>query len=122
MDGRNINEIMRQDPSLQGGKMSKVFDRHCSVEMKIIEMNILQMVGQDVTSTEDLQFKILVKNRERLPIKKGEETIDFKSNKDRNTISGIDARLNDTLAGRSAGNNKPAAPQIEQIPELSSLS
>ena len=54
MDGKNLNEIMKQDPSFRGGSFSKSFERKCPVEMKIIELSILQMVGQDVSSTENL--------------------------------------------------------------------
>ena len=45
MEGKNLNEIMKQDPSLEHGKFVNVFERKCAVEMKIVETNILQMVG-----------------------------------------------------------------------------
>jgi hypothetical protein len=61
MDANNLNEIMKQDPSLQGGNFAKVFERKCPVEMKIVEMSILQMVGQEVSSQENLSFKLMVK-------------------------------------------------------------
>ena len=64
MEGKNMNEIMKQDPSLENGKYVSAFERKCPTEMKIVELNILQMVGQDISETEDLHFKILVKGRE----------------------------------------------------------
>lgn len=48
MEARNLNEIMKQDPSCRGGSFSKVYERQCPVEMKITEMSILQMVRQNV--------------------------------------------------------------------------
>ena len=65
MEGKNLNEIMKQDPSFRGGEFNKVFERKCPVEMKIVEMSILQMVGQDVSSNEHLQFKIMVKPQDK---------------------------------------------------------
>ena len=59
-----MNEIMKQDPSLENGKYVSAFERKCPTEMKIVELNILQMVGQDVSEVEDLHFKILVKGRD----------------------------------------------------------
>ena len=48
MDGKNLNEIMKQDPSIEKGRFSKVYERKCPVEMKIIEQTILDRVGQNV--------------------------------------------------------------------------
>lgn len=63
MEGRNLNEIMKQDPSIEKGRFCKVYERKCPVEMKIIEETILHRVGQNVQQKEDLHFKILVKGR-----------------------------------------------------------
>lgn len=41
MEAKNLNEIMKQDPSFRGGEYNKVFERKCPVEMKIVEMSIL---------------------------------------------------------------------------------
>jgi hypothetical protein len=65
MDGKNLNEIMKMDPSFRDGTYNKVFERKCPCEMKIVEMSILQMVGQEVNSQESLQFKVMVKNCEK---------------------------------------------------------
>ena len=43
--------------------------------MKIIEENILYMVNQNVQTTENLHFKIMVKPKEKVPIFKGEESV-----------------------------------------------
>lgn len=59
-----MNEIMRSDPSLEGGKFVKVYERKCGSEMIIDEESILRMVGQGVQEQEVLSFKILVKGRE----------------------------------------------------------
>jgi len=45
MDGKNLNEIMKQDPSLERGKFSKVYERKCKVAMKITEETILQRLN-----------------------------------------------------------------------------
>jgi hypothetical protein len=66
MDGRNLNEILKQDPSLRKGEFSKVFERRCEVEMKIVEQSILKMVNQNIVCQEKMNFKILVKGREKL--------------------------------------------------------
>ena len=62
MDGKNMNEIMKMDPSTRAGEYSKNFERKCPVEMKIIEMSIIRMVNQDISSQENLQFKLMTKN------------------------------------------------------------
>lgn len=49
MEGKNINELMKMDPSLHNGSYFKVYERKCPIEMKIVEMNILQMVGQEIS-------------------------------------------------------------------------
>jgi hypothetical protein len=41
MDGKNLNEIMMQDPSYRGGQYIKVYERKCPVEMKIIDPSIV---------------------------------------------------------------------------------
>jgi len=41
MEGKNLNEIMKQDPSTRGGQYNKVFERKCPVEMKIVETSII---------------------------------------------------------------------------------
>jgi hypothetical protein len=64
-DRQLLNSVLQQDPSLQGGRFSKVYERNCQVEMKIVETNILQLVGQEVSSTEALTFKILQQNKAR---------------------------------------------------------
>ena len=66
MDGRNLNEILKQDPSLEDGACVKVFERQCNIQIKIIEMSIIQMVGQEVQSEEKVNFKILVKGHENI--------------------------------------------------------
>ncbi len=76
MEAKNLNEIMKQDPSLEKGKFSKVFERQCPVEMKIVEQNIIQMVNQDIRTQENLHFKLLTRGKERMTtINKGEESI-----------------------------------------------
>ena len=62
MDGNNLNTIMKTDPSYRSGTYTKVFERKCNVEMMIIDPAIVQMVNQEVSSTEPLQFKLMVKN------------------------------------------------------------
>ena len=44
MDGKNMNELMKSDPSLDNGRWNLLFERKCQVEMKIIEPSILAMV------------------------------------------------------------------------------
>lgn len=44
MDARNLNELMKSDPSLQEGEWNLLFERKCQVEMKITEPSILAMV------------------------------------------------------------------------------
>ena len=41
MDGQNMNNLMREDPSLEKGKWTRCFERKCNVEMKIIEPSIV---------------------------------------------------------------------------------
>ena len=65
MDGRNLNEIYKQDPSLRNGEYSIVFERQCDVEMKIIEQSIIDMVKDKIQNVERMNFKILVKGKER---------------------------------------------------------
>ena len=65
MDGKNMNDIMKLDPSTREGEYSKSFERKCPVEMKIIEMSIIRMVNQDISSKENLHMKIMVKNSNR---------------------------------------------------------
>jgi len=48
MESKNLNEIMRSDPSLEGGKFVKVYERKCGSDMIIDEESILRMVGQGV--------------------------------------------------------------------------
>jgi hypothetical protein len=45
MDSRNLNEIMKSDPSLEGGKFCKVYERKCNAEIIIDEESIIRMVG-----------------------------------------------------------------------------
>ena len=59
---RNLNDIMRQDPSARGGIFNKIFERKCQVELKIVEKSIISMVGQVPVSNEKLQFKLMTKN------------------------------------------------------------
>ena len=66
MESKNLNEIMKSDPSLDGGKFVKVYERKCGADMIIDEESILRMVGQGVMESEVLSFKILVKGREYL--------------------------------------------------------
>lgn len=66
MESKNLNEIMRSDPSLEGGKFVKVYERKCGADMIIDEESILRMVGQGVQEQEVLSFKILVQGREYL--------------------------------------------------------
>ena len=61
MDGRNMHDLMKSDPSLDSGNWNLLFERKCSVEMKIIEPSILAMVQEDISNTEDLNFKVLSK-------------------------------------------------------------
>ena len=68
MDARNLNELMKADPSLEDGEWNLLFERKCSVEMKIIEPSILAMVPDDISTTEDLNFKVLSKSK---PVSKG---------------------------------------------------
>jgi|DEB0MinimDraft_12_1074336.scaffolds.fasta_scaffold14619_3 hypothetical protein len=65
MDGQNLNEIMKMDPSFRGGDYNKVFERKCPIEMKIIEKSIIDMVGQQISSQENLQCKVMVKNQDK---------------------------------------------------------
>ena len=67
-----LNSIMKQDPSFRQGTYGKVFERKCPVEMKIIEQSIINMVGQDVTDTEHLHFKLMVKQADTGSDKKSE--------------------------------------------------
>ena len=64
MDARNMNELMKADPSLKDGEWNMLFERKCSVEMKIIEPSILAVVQEDIKNTEDLNFKILSKSKQ----------------------------------------------------------
>ena len=48
MESKNLNEIMRSDPSLEGGKFVKVYERKCASDMIMDEESILRMVGQGV--------------------------------------------------------------------------
>lgn len=57
---------MRSDPSLEGGKYQKVYERKCRADMIIDEESIIRMVGQGVSESEELYFKILVKGRDYL--------------------------------------------------------
>lgn len=41
MDTRNLNEIMKLDPSLENGKFVIAYERKCPIEMKIVEPSIL---------------------------------------------------------------------------------
>jgi hypothetical protein len=41
MDTRNLNEIMKLDPSLENGKYVIAYERKCPIEMKIVEPSIL---------------------------------------------------------------------------------
>ena len=66
MDGKNLNEIQRSDPSLGYGKFTKVYESDCPVEYMITEQNIIEMVGDNVTATENMQFKILVKGKDQI--------------------------------------------------------
>lgn len=66
MESKNLNEIMKSDPSLEGGKFVKVYERKCGANMIIDEESIIRMVGQGVSESEELSFKILVKGREFL--------------------------------------------------------
>ena len=66
MESKNLNEIMKSDPSLEGGKFVKVYERKCGADMIIDEESILRMVGQGVMESEVLSFKILVQGREYL--------------------------------------------------------
>ena len=66
MDGKNLNDIMKLDPSLEKGKFSKVYERKCPVMMKITEQTILDRVNQQVEQEENLHFKILVKGRSQI--------------------------------------------------------
>ena len=64
MDGRNLNELMKSDPSLEDGAWNLLFERKCSVEMKITEPSILAMVHfEDISTTEELNFKVLSKSK-----------------------------------------------------------
>ena len=63
MEGRNLNELMKSDPSLEAGSWNLLFERKCSVEMKIIEPSILAMVQEDISNTEELNFKVLSKSK-----------------------------------------------------------
>ena len=64
MDGKNMNNLMKEDPSLEKGKWVRCFERKCNVEMKIIEPSIVQMVNEEISNTEELLFKILVRGKE----------------------------------------------------------
>jgi hypothetical protein len=64
MESKNLNEIMRSDPSLQGGRYVKCYERKCAAEMIIDEESIIRMVGQGISEQEELSFKILAKGRE----------------------------------------------------------
>jgi hypothetical protein len=70
MEGRNLNEIMREDPSFRGGTYMCVYERKCPMEMMITEPGILQMVGQELNTNllpnaeKTKQIKILVKGKE----------------------------------------------------------
>jgi hypothetical protein len=48
METKNLNEIMRSDPSLEGGRFVKCYERKCGADMIIDEESILRMVGQGV--------------------------------------------------------------------------
>ena len=63
MDGRNLNELMKADPSLEDGNWNLLFERKCQVEMKITEPSILAMVQEDISNTEELNFKVLSKSK-----------------------------------------------------------
>lgn len=63
MEGKNLNELMKSDPSLEAGSWNLLFERKCSVEMKIIEPSILAMVQEDISNTEELNFKVLSKSK-----------------------------------------------------------
>ena len=45
VNGKNLNEIMKTDPSYRNGEYTKVFERKCNVEMMIIDPAIVQMVN-----------------------------------------------------------------------------
>jgi hypothetical protein len=47
MDGKNMNEIMKSDPSTRNGEYSKAFEKSCLVNLQIVEKNIVEMVGQE---------------------------------------------------------------------------
>jgi hypothetical protein len=51
---KNLNDIMKQDPSTRGGIFNKTFERKCQVELKIVEKSIIDMVGQVPISNEKL--------------------------------------------------------------------
>lgn len=64
MEGKNLNEIFKTDPSFQGGYL-KVYERNANVDMKIVERNIIDMVGKEPSSIEKVHFKILVRGKTR---------------------------------------------------------
>lgn len=70
IDGRNLNEIAKGDPSFRNGEYMCVYERKCPMEMKITEAGILQMVGQELNTNllpnaeKTKLFKILVKGKD----------------------------------------------------------
>ena len=61
-----MNEVYKSDPSLGYGKYQKVYESNCPVEYMITESNIIEMVNgnwKNISATEDMQFKILVKGK-----------------------------------------------------------
>ena len=63
MELKNLNELMKSDPSLENGKFVISYERKCPLEMKITEPSILQMIGKDITRPEEMNFKIVIKGK-----------------------------------------------------------